>query len=136
MDLLTILRHQWDRMLAWFAIITGILLLLLGWLGVSREVVPAAQLPYIISGGLGGLVAVSVGAVLWLSADLRDEWQQLHEIAELLGESRQGDASDVAALAGDGAQRTETGGAKRDADDGSPTVAGKSAGRGTGSPGL
>jgi hypothetical protein len=81
-DFLIYLRHQWDRVGAWVCIVVGALLLLLGWLGVSREVLPAAQLPYVVSGGLGGVFLLGLGAVLWLSADLRDEWRQLHEIAE------------------------------------------------------
>jgi hypothetical protein len=87
MDLLNIIRHQWDRVGAWVAIAVGALALLLGWLGVSREVLPAAQIPYIISGGLGGVFLLGLGAVLWLSADLRDEWRQLREINLRLGET-------------------------------------------------
>ncbi len=85
MDMKTFLRSQWDRVGAWVAIGVGALLLLLGWLGVSHTVYPAEQLPYIISGGLGGVALIGIGAMLWLSADLRDEWTQLHEIARLLG---------------------------------------------------
>jgi hypothetical protein len=87
MDLLKILRFQWDRVFAWVAIAAGALALLLGWLGVSREVLPAAQIPYIISGGLGGVFLLGLGAVLWLSADLHDEWRQLREINIRLGET-------------------------------------------------
>jgi hypothetical protein len=87
MDFLKILRFQWDRVFAWVAIALGVLALLLGWLGVSREVLPAAQIPYIVSGGLGGVFLLGLGAVLWLSADLRDEWRQLREINVRLGET-------------------------------------------------
>jgi hypothetical protein len=86
MDFLKILRFQWDRVFACVAIAVGAFALLLGWLGVSREVLPAAQIPYIISGGLGGVFLLGLGAVLWLSADLRDEWRQLREINVRLGE--------------------------------------------------
>ena len=82
MEILTYLRHQWDRVAAWACIGVGAIVLLAGWFGVSREVLPAAQLPYIVSGGLGGIFLLGLGAVLLLSADLRDEWRQLHEIAE------------------------------------------------------
>jgi hypothetical protein len=84
MDYMNLLRQLWDRALAWVAIGIGALVLLIGWLGVSREILPAAQIPYIISGGLGGLFFLGVGAVLWISADLRDEWRQLREIATKL----------------------------------------------------
>jgi hypothetical protein len=95
MDLKEFLRHQWDRVGAWIAIGLGGLFLLLGWLGVSDTVFPAEQLPYIISGGLVGACFVGIGAMLWLSADLRDEWTELHEIARHL---EQADAPPAAAV--------------------------------------
>jgi hypothetical protein len=85
MDLKAFLRSQWDRVGAWAAFAVGVILLILGWLGVSNSVYPAEQLPYIISGGLAGVALIGVGATLWLSADIRDEWTELHEIARLLG---------------------------------------------------
>lgn len=78
------LRNQWDRVVAWLVIALGALFLLLGWLGVSDALLTTEQLPYIISGGLGGVCLVGVGAMLWLSADLRDEWTELHEIVRRL----------------------------------------------------
>lgn len=80
MDLTTWARAQWDRLAAWVLILFGVIFLILGWVGVSRYAYPADQLPYIISGGIGGLMAVGVGAMLWLSADLRDEWRMLRRI--------------------------------------------------------
>jgi hypothetical protein len=53
---------------------------MLGWLGVRSEALTQKQIPYIVSGGLGGLLLVGVGAMLWLSADLRDEWRKLDAI--------------------------------------------------------
>ena len=85
MDFLTFLRNQWDRVAAWILIALGALLLLIGWLGVSDALLPTEQMPYIVSGGLGGICLVGVGVMLWLSADLRDEWSELHEIARRLG---------------------------------------------------
>ena len=85
MDFLTLVRNQWDRVAAWVAIVLGALLLLLGWLGVSDALLPTEQMPYIVSGGLGGICLIGIGVMLWLSADLRDEWGELHEIARRLG---------------------------------------------------
>jgi hypothetical protein len=83
-DFLTYLRHQWDRVGAWVAVIAGAVALILGWIGASGQLVPAGQIPYVISGGLGGIFLLGLGAVLWLSADLRDEWRQLHDISRKL----------------------------------------------------
>lgn len=80
MDLMTTLRVQWDRIAAAGAALLGAVVLLVGWLGVSGEGLPSKQLPYIISGGIGGVFLLGVAAVLWLSADLRDEWRVLEEI--------------------------------------------------------
>jgi hypothetical protein len=84
MDRMKLVRTQWDRVGAWVAFGLGGLALLLGWLGVSDSVLAAEQLPYIISGGLGGIALIAVGATLWLSADLRDEWTELHALARQL----------------------------------------------------
>lgn len=84
MNVMAFLRNQWDRVAAWLLVGLGALFLLLGWLGVSDAVLTTEQLPYVVSGGLGGLCCIGVGVTLWLSADLRDEWTALREIAERL----------------------------------------------------
>jgi hypothetical protein len=75
---------QWDRAAAWAFALAGAVVLLLGWFGVSRYAYPADQLPYIVSGGIGGLFLLGVGATLWLSADVRDEWRKLDLIEDAL----------------------------------------------------
>ena len=85
MNFLTFVRNQWDRVAAWVLIALGAPLLLMGWLGVSDALLPTQQMPYIVSGGLGGICLIGIGVMLWLSADLRDEWSELHEIARRLG---------------------------------------------------
>ena len=49
---------------------------------MSRSAYSAESLPYIVSGGFFGLLAVGAGGVLWLSADLRDEWRKLDSIEQ------------------------------------------------------
>ena len=75
-----LLRNQWDRTAAWVAAGGGALALLLGYLGISRTPYTPEQLPYLISGGAFGLFLLGVAAVLWLTADLRDEWRKLDEM--------------------------------------------------------
>jgi hypothetical protein len=96
MDLLTYIRNQWDRVGAWTAIGIGALFLLLGWLGVSDTVLPSEQLPYIISGGLGGFFLLGLGAMLWISADLRDEWRKLDDLDRRWAELANPDPAKVA----------------------------------------
>lgn len=91
MDMKLVLRAFWDRVAAWLLIGVGAVLLLLGWLGASGTPYVEAQIPYVISGGLTGLALIGVGATLWLSSDLRDEWHRLRaleEAVESLAESR------------------------------------------------
>ncbi|MDQ3294402.1 MAG: hypothetical protein M3527_08140 [Actinomycetota bacterium] len=64
----------------------GVLLLVVGWIEVSSTEFVAAQIPYVVSAGLGGLVALMLGGTLWLSADLRDEWRVLDRIDQKLAE--------------------------------------------------
>jgi hypothetical protein len=86
MDVGKWLRLQWDRVLAWAFVAAGAIALIVGWAGVSGTAYAAGQLPYIISGGIGGIFLLGVGATLWLSADLRDEWRKLDCIEDALRE--------------------------------------------------
>jgi hypothetical protein len=87
MDVGKWLRLQWDRVLAWGFVAVGAIALIVGWVGVSGSAYAAQQLPYIISGGIGGIFLLGVGATLWLSADLRDEWRKLDCIEDALREA-------------------------------------------------
>jgi hypothetical protein len=78
------LRLAWDRAAAVGLIVAGAVALVLGWVGVSGEAFPAKQLPYLISGGIAGVFVLGLGALFWLSADLRDEWTKLDRIEDAL----------------------------------------------------
>jgi hypothetical protein len=82
MDLYRLVRAQWDRSLAILSALAGLVALFIGWLGVSDAILTTQQIPYLASGGLFGLFALGVGATLWLSADMRDEWRLLERIAD------------------------------------------------------
>jgi hypothetical protein len=41
-------------------------------------------MPYIVSNGLFGIFLLGIAAVLWISADLRDEWRELRRVGTLL----------------------------------------------------
>lgn len=84
MDISKWLRLQVDRVGAVGCVLVGALVLLVGWIGVSSHAYPAEQLPYIASAGLGGLFLLGVGATLWLSADLLDEWHKLDHLEQEL----------------------------------------------------
>src|ERR1041384_8862514 len=84
MELIKWLRLQWDRVCGAAFVITGAVALLTGWSKVSATPYPAEQIPYVVSAGLGGLFLLGVGAALWHSADLRDEWRKLDRLEEKL----------------------------------------------------
>jgi hypothetical protein len=89
---ISLMRNQWDRAAAWAAAVGGAVALLLGYLGISRTSYTPEQLPYLVSGGAFGLFLLGVAAVLWVTADLRDEWRKLDDVdghlTELLEHAR------------------------------------------------
>jgi hypothetical protein len=98
MESIRALKDVWDRALAVVLTLAGAVLLVLGWFGISGQGLTSLQIPYVVSGGLGGIFLMGVGAALWLSADLRDEWHKLDRIEavlesglERLGLGRDGD---------------------------------------------
>ena len=84
MDLVKIVRALGDRVGATILAVLGALALLLGWIGVSRTGYVTEQMPYIISGGMVGIFLLGAGGVLWLSADLRDDWRKLDALDETM----------------------------------------------------
>jgi hypothetical protein len=79
-DVLTILRSQWDRVAAIVCVIAGIVTLILGYHGVASSPYVAEELAYLVSGGLGGVFLLGIGATLYMSADMHDEWRKLDRI--------------------------------------------------------
>lgn len=58
----------------------GAIALLLGWYGVSGSLDPGVQLSYFISGGLGGIFLVGVGAVLVSSSNMRVATRKIDDL--------------------------------------------------------
>ena len=83
--LLTYLRSHWRESAGWFLVWLGGVFVLLGWVGVSGKDIAPLQLPYLASGGIGGIVVAAVGLTLLLSGDLRRDRERLSRIeGELL----------------------------------------------------
>ena len=78
------IRLAGDRAAAVALIAFGVIVIVVGWMGVSGQAYPAKQLPFIISGGIGGMCILGLGGLFWLSSDLRDEWTALDRIQEAL----------------------------------------------------
>jgi hypothetical protein len=99
MNLINLAKKQWDRSAALVFTAIGVIALIGGWLGVRGTPVLAEQTRYIVSGGIGAVFFLGLGATLWLSADLRDEWRKLDRIEQSLGDG-------VLRWAGDGSAET------------------------------
>lgn len=94
-----LLRYQWDRSVAVALVVGGLVAVVVAWVLASDTILTFEQIPYLMSGGLIGVCLVAVGATLWLSADLRDEWRKLDRLEEaVLGTGgREIEATDPAA---------------------------------------
>ena len=83
---LKVLKSHWDRSAAIVLTLAGVICLIAGYAGVADSQLLAEQTRYIVSGGIGGLFLLGLGATLWISADLRDEWRKLDRIEHALAE--------------------------------------------------
>lgn len=84
MDVLTVLKSQWDRIAAVLCAVGGVILLVVGYQGIADSPYVAEELAYLISGGLGGVFLLGVGATLYISADMHDEWRKLDRIEDAI----------------------------------------------------
>jgi hypothetical protein len=72
----------------WVLIGIGALLVLLGYLGVSRESIVAKQIPYVVSGGLGGVLLCVLGAYFLATQELRKDSGRLDRLESMVIELR------------------------------------------------
>lgn len=79
---LQLLKLFWDRAAAVVCVVAAVVMLLSGWISLSAKSDAGDQIPYIMSGGIGGLFLLVIGATLWVSSDLRDEWRKLDALDE------------------------------------------------------
>ena len=98
MDVRRWLRANPDRAAAWICVGLGVIALLVGFHGIAGTGYPAEQMPYLLSGGIGGALLIAFGATLLLSADMRDEWHTLDRIEKRLEalEQQQSDGATAA----------------------------------------
>ena len=66
--------------------IAGLVAVLVGYLGVRDESHIELQLPYLISGGLGGLVLMALGALVLIQYQMRIQARRFAEMTDSLDE--------------------------------------------------
>ncbi len=81
---LRVLKSQWDRAAALVLTLAGVICVVAGYARVAESTLLAEQTRYIVSGGIGGIFLLGLGATVWISADLRDEWRKLDRIERAL----------------------------------------------------
>ena len=70
----------------WILVGAGALVILLGYLGVANEALVAKQLPYLISGGIGGVALVAVGTYFLGTEEIRRDSGRLDRLEQMVGE--------------------------------------------------
>lgn len=72
--------------LGWILIGLGALVMLIGYFGVSREALPAKQIPYLISGGIGGIFLAVIGAYFLGTQEMRNDSGRLDRLERMVEE--------------------------------------------------
>jgi hypothetical protein len=76
------MKSQWSKLGGLLGIaycLAGLFLIFLGWNGAATYDREPAQIPYLVSGGLGGLALVVIGASLFVVQSLRADRAALRE---------------------------------------------------------
>jgi hypothetical protein len=81
-------RAERDRITGWAFVTVGAVVLLVGMWRVRDSAFVADQLTLLMSGGIGGLFCLGLGATMLLSADVRDDWRRLDILSRSLQELR------------------------------------------------
>ncbi|HVV38165.1 MAG TPA: hypothetical protein VHC63_16275 [Acidimicrobiales bacterium] len=70
----------------WILIAIGAILMSAGYLGVSREALPAKQIPYLVSGGIGGIFFAVIGAYFLGTQEMRNDSGRLDRLEHMVEE--------------------------------------------------
>lgn len=86
MDLKRFLRAEWDRVAGYGFVFAGAVVLVFGFIGVRTAADVIDEISYLVTGGIGAIFLLGVGATLLLSADLHDDFRKLHRVETKLDE--------------------------------------------------
>ena len=80
------LFRRWRAVLAWVLMAAGGVAILVAWYQVRDLPQVFLQMPYLISGGVGGTVLIGLGATLLITQDFRDDKQRLLSLETKISE--------------------------------------------------
>lgn len=85
----TALFWRWVRdatwpLAGWIVAGIGLIFIIAGYLGISREALVAKQMPYLVSGGIGGIALVGAGAALIRMDELRTQRKRIDELEAMV----------------------------------------------------
>jgi len=83
-DVKRFLRAEWDRVAGYGCVAAGLVLLVAGFVGVRTSADVIDEISYLVTGGIGSIFLLGVGATMLLSADLHDDFRKLHRVEEKL----------------------------------------------------
>lgn len=78
--------RRWRAVLAWVFMLAGGVAILVAWYQVRDLPEVFLQMPYLISGGVGGAVLIGLGAALLITQDFRDDKQRLEDLERKIAE--------------------------------------------------
>lgn len=75
--------------------VLGLVAIVIGYLGVRDESDIVLQLPYLASGGLGGLALIGIGAMALVRAQMREQTARFAELTEQLDDWKAAALSEI-----------------------------------------
>lgn len=80
------MKRRWQATLGWVLVVAGAIAIAVAWWQVRDLPNIALQMPYLISGGLGGAVLMGFGGTLLVAQDFRDERLRIRSLESKIGE--------------------------------------------------